>query len=61
MDHAREYGFVLAYPSGKEAQTGYQWEPWHFRYVGVENAERLAESGLSLQEFLWREGVLPRC
>jgi zinc D-Ala-D-Ala carboxypeptidase len=61
MDHAREYGFVLAYPSGKEAQTGYQWEPWHFRYVGVENAERLAKSGLSLQEFLWREGVLPRC
>jgi D-alanyl-D-alanine carboxypeptidase len=59
--HAREYGFVLAYPSGKEAETGYQWEPWHYRYVGVENAERLDESGLSLQEFLVREGVLPRC
>ena len=59
--HAREYGFVLAYPSGKEAETGYRWEPWHYRYVGVENAERLEESGLSLQEFLVREGVLPRC
>ncbi len=59
--HAREYGFVLAYPSGKEAETGYEWEPWHYRYVGVENAERLEESGLSLQEFLVREGVLPRC
>jgi zinc D-Ala-D-Ala carboxypeptidase len=60
-NHAREYGFVLAYPSGKEAETGYQWEPWHYRYVGVKNAERLEESGLSLQEFLLREGVLPRC
>jgi zinc D-Ala-D-Ala carboxypeptidase len=60
-DHAREYGFVLAYPSGKEAETGYQWEPWHYRYVGTKNADRLEESGLSLQEFLTREGVLPRC
>jgi D-alanyl-D-alanine carboxypeptidase len=59
--HAPEYGFVLAYPIGKETQTGYRWEPWHYRYVGVENAKRLAESALSLQEFLEREGVLPRC
>ncbi len=59
--HAREHGFVLAYPRGKEAETGYQWEPWHFRYVGTRNAQRLEESGLSLQEFLTREGVLPRC
>jgi D-alanyl-D-alanine carboxypeptidase len=60
-DHAREYGFALAYPSGKEAETGYQWEPWHYRYVGTKNAKHLEESGLSLQEFLTREGVLPRC
>jgi len=60
-DHAREHGFVLAYPRTKEAQTGYQWEPWHYRYVGPENAERLDSSGLSLQEFLTREDVLPRC
>jgi D-alanyl-D-alanine carboxypeptidase len=60
-DHAREHGFVLAYPRGKETDTGYQWEPWHYRYVGTRNAERLEESGLSLQEFLRREGVLPRC
>jgi D-alanyl-D-alanine carboxypeptidase len=59
--HAPEYGFVLAYPIGEETQTGYRWEPWHYRYVGVENAKRLVESGLSLQEFLEREGVLPRC
>jgi zinc D-Ala-D-Ala carboxypeptidase len=60
-DHAREHGFVLAYPRSKEAETGYQWEPWHYRYVGARNVERLEKSGLSLQEFLAREGVLPRC
>jgi zinc D-Ala-D-Ala carboxypeptidase len=60
-EHAPEYGFVLAYPNGKATETGYQWEPWHYRYVGAKNAERLEVSGLSLQEFLTREGVLPRC
>ena len=59
--HAWEHGFVLAYPKGKEEETGYRWEPWHYRYVGVENARRLEESGLSLQEFLEREGVMPLC
>ena len=60
-DHAREHGFVLAYPRSKEAETGYQWEPWHYRYVGARNVERLEESSLSLQEFLARENVRPRC
>ena len=59
--HAREYGFVLAYPLGKEDQTGYEWEPWHYRYVGVENARRLQDSDLSLQEFLQRKGTMPHC
>lgn len=36
--HAHEYGFILRYPEGKEAITGYEFEPWHYRYVGVENA-----------------------
>lgn len=36
--HAHEYGFVLRYPQGKEAITGYMYEPWHYRYVGRENA-----------------------
>ena len=59
--HAQEYGFVLAYPRGKEEETGYQWEPWHYRYVGVENTRRLKESDLSLQEYLEREGIMPHC
>jgi D-alanyl-D-alanine carboxypeptidase len=54
---AWEYGFVLAYPRGKVEQTGYQWEPWHYRYVGVEDAKRLEKKDLSLQEFLEREGT----
>jgi D-alanyl-D-alanine carboxypeptidase len=59
--HAWEYGFVLAYPLGKEEETGYKWEPWHYRYVGVENARRIEESDLSLQEFLERSGTTPHC
>ena len=59
--HAQEYGFVLGYPKGKEEVTGYQWEPWHYRYVGVQSAQRLEKSNLSLQEFLEREGVIPYC
>ena len=58
---AHEYGFLLAYPSGQEADTGYEWEPWHYRYVGIENAERITQGGLSLQEFLVREEVVPDC
>lgn len=36
--HAHEYGFILRYPNGKEEITGYAYEPWHYRYVGVEPA-----------------------
>ena len=59
--HAREYGFVLAYPRGEEERTGYRWEPWHYRYVGVRDAKRIEDSGQSLQEFLERVGTTPRC
>jgi zinc D-Ala-D-Ala carboxypeptidase len=61
LEHASEYGFVLAYPKGGEAETGYEAEAWHYRYIGVENARCLRDSGLSLHAFLLREGVLPRC
>ena len=59
--HAWEYGFVLAYPRGKEEQTGYQWEPWHYRYVGVQGAKWIEDRGRSLQEFLESAGTTPRC
>jgi D-alanyl-D-alanine carboxypeptidase len=59
--HAWEYGFVLAYPRGEEERTGYQWEPWHYRYVGVRDAKRIEDSGQSLQEFLESVETTPRC
>ena len=48
--HAHEYGFILRYPKGKEKITGYQYEPWHFRYVGRELAGALHQSGLTIEE-----------
>ena len=48
--HAHEYGFILRYPRGKEKITGYQYEPWHFRYVGRELAGALYQSGLTMEE-----------
>jgi D-alanyl-D-alanine carboxypeptidase len=50
--HAWEYGFALAYPQGWEAATGYSFEPWHFRYIGRENAARWHASGLILEVWL---------
>lgn len=60
-EHAHEYGFVLAYPPGRARETGYHWEPWHYRYVGPENAQRVHDGPLDLQGYLKQQGVLPRC
>ncbi len=46
------YGFIIRYPAGKDSITGYQYEPWHIRYVGVELASAVYESGLTLEEYL---------
>lgn len=50
--YAPDYGFILRYPAEREAATGKIHEPWHWRYVGVENARAITASGLSLEEFL---------
>lgn len=42
-DHAAEYGFTLSYPEWATADTGYEWEPWHYRYVGVDLAQYIAQ------------------
>jgi D-alanyl-D-alanine carboxypeptidase len=49
--HAAEYGFIIRYLKGKEAITGYQYEPWHIRYVGKDIAADIAKSGLTLEEY----------
>jgi len=50
-EHAHEYGFIIRYPLGKEDITGYQYEPWHLRYVGIELAEILHENEWTMEEF----------
>lgn len=50
--HAHEYGFVIRFPKGKEAVTGYQYESWHLRYVGLEYAKIMHDNNLCLEEFL---------
>lgn len=52
MEHCTEYGFILRYPKGKEDLTGIIWEPWHYRYVGVDAAREITDSGLCLEEYL---------
>lgn len=46
-----EYGFIIRYPEGKTEITGYQYEPWHLRYVGVEAAKEMVSLGVTLEEY----------
>lgn len=53
-ENSWQYGFVLSYPEGQSAVTCYDYESWHFRYVGREMAEQMRTSGLTPREHLWR-------
>lgn len=55
LNNSWKYGFIVRYQAGKEAITGYQAEPWHIRYIG-EQAQAIAQSGLTLEEYLGVEG-----
>ncbi|MDD6223626.1 MAG: M15 family metallopeptidase [bacterium] len=50
-DHAHQYGFILRYPKGKEYITGYSYEPWHYRYVGVDVATYIYEHDITFEEY----------
>lgn len=50
--HCQEYGFIVRYPENKQDITGIIYEPWHFRYVGVEAATYIMENDLCLEEFV---------
>ena len=56
-EHSWEYGFILRYPNGETDITGIIYEPWHFRYVGLEAAKEITETGLTLEEYLGAEPV----
>lgn len=51
-NNAHKYGFILRYPKGKEHITGFKYEPWHYRYVGIEVAKYIYENNLTLEEYL---------
>ena len=50
--NCQDYGFILRFPEGKEKITGVMYEPWHFRYVGVDAAKYIMENNLCLEEFI---------
>lgn len=50
-DNAYRFGFILRYPKGQEEKTGFEYEPWHYRYVGEELAGKIYQSGLTLEEY----------
>ena len=52
VKNAHSFGFILRYPKGKEGITGYSYEPWHYRFVGVEAATAIYEQGITLEEYL---------
>ena len=51
-EHAVEYGFILRYPKGAEDKTEITYEPWHWRYVGKENAAKIGASGLCFEDYV---------
>lgn len=52
MAHSWEYGFILRYPKGMTDSTGIIYEPWHYRYVGMEVAKEIHDSGKTLEQYL---------
>lgn len=52
LNNSYKYGFVLRYPEGKEAITGREFMPWHYRYVGVELAKKLVDTTMTLEEYI---------
>lgn len=51
-ENAHNFGFILRYPEGKKRETGYQFEPWHYRYVGRSNAAFIHKYQLTLEEYI---------
>lgn len=58
--NAADFGFILRYPKDKQHITRVEYEPWHWRYVGVEHAHAIKASGLCLEEYLQAIGMMPQ-
>lgn len=57
MAHCAEYGFILRFPENKQDITGVTFEPWHYRYVGVDAAREIMRRGVTLEEYLQEKGL----
>ncbi len=57
QEHAAEYGFVMRYPKDKQDMTKIIYEPWHYRYVGVEHAKKMNELDMCLEEYVKYLGI----
>jgi len=55
-DNAHRFGFIISYPEGREAETGYMYEPWHIRFVGIEPASKIYENDWLLAQYLKTRG-----
>lgn len=51
-ENCHKYGFIIRYLKGKESITGYKYEPWHIRYVGIDHATNIMKQGITLEEYL---------
>lgn len=54
--NAWSFGWVMSYPNGKESIACYRYEPWHYRYVGREQAAAIHDAGVTPREWLWAQG-----
>ena len=52
VEHCADFGYILRYPQTKEDITGVKYEPWHFRFVGRDHAQKIMTEGISLEEYL---------
>lgn len=57
IENCHKYGFILRYPKDKQDITGVIYEPWHYRYVGVEAATEIMSRGICLEEYLAEKGI----
>lgn len=58
-NNAHKFGFILRYPKNKKHITGYEYESWHYRYVGVDIATFCYENNLTLEEYIYKYTILP--
>lgn len=58
QDYAYKYGFIMRYPKEKTLITGYNYEPWHYRYVGIDAATFIYKNNLTLEEYLYYYTIL---